>query len=113
MQNRKWILPGVVGAILGVAAAAGYATVGGWMSPTAAGRMADERATAAVVSALTPICVAQAKGDPDMDAKMAELKAAGWYGRPDLVMQDGWATMPGAAKPNKAVADACVDKLGI
>ncbi len=113
MQNQKLILSSIVGAVVGIAVVVGYAMAGGWMSPAAADKMASEQASAAVVAALTPICVAQAKSDPDIDAKLAELKASGWYGRPDLVMQDGWATMPGTTTPNAAVADACAGQLGI
>lgn len=113
MKNSKWILPGVVGLAVGVAAAAGYVMTTGWVSAAAADRMAEQRATTAVVSALTPICVAQAQNDPDMEAKLAKLKASGWYGRTELMMADGWATMPGTAKPNAAVAEACIGKLGI
>jgi len=113
MPNQKLVLSGVAGAVVGIAAAVGFALAGGWMSPAAADRMAGEQASAAVLAALTPICVAQAKSDPDMDAKLEALKASGWYGRPELVMQGGWATMPGTTTPNAAVADACLGKLGI
>ena len=113
MTIVKWIVPGLAGIAIGVAATVAVGSMAGLVSSAAAEKMASEKAAVAVVAALTPICIAQSRSDPDSEAKIAQLKAVGWYGRSKLIMQDGWATMPGSAEPDAAVANACAEKLGV
>ena len=47
-------------------------TWGGWLSGSGAERLADARADADTVAALTPICVAQFKRNPKADASLAD-----------------------------------------
>jgi hypothetical protein len=60
------------------------------------------------VAALAPICVSQAKADPNSAATLAKLKDTSSYDRSEMVMSVGWATMPGSKEPNRAVANACM-----
>jgi hypothetical protein len=85
---------------------------GGWVTGGTAETLAVGRADAAVVSALTPICVAQFQKGPDAAAKLAALKEVKSWEQSDYVGKSGWATMPGStAEPNRDVATACAEKL--
>jgi hypothetical protein len=83
----------------------------GWTTARSAERMANDRAEAAVVTALVPFCVANAEHDAD-PAKLVKFKAEeSSYSRSQLVADSGWATMPGTSEPDRALASACSDKL--
>jgi hypothetical protein len=88
---------------------------GGWVTGAKAKTLAGDRAEAAVVSALAPICVAQFRKSTDPAASLAALKGADGWAQGDYVVKRGWATMPGnAAAPNFNVARACaaaIDKI--
>ncbi|MCC6716356.1 MAG: hypothetical protein IT555_00575 [Acetobacteraceae bacterium] len=87
-------------------------SVFGWSTGGAANRMADERASAAVVSAMVPFCVAKAKADAD-PAHMAKLKGeTSSYTRADIVRSSGWATLAGMTSPDYNLSSACSEKLG-
>jgi hypothetical protein len=103
----KWVFVGlIIAAILvGVGFSKGYLVFGS----TAKAR-ATEQAQDAVVNATTPICVAQAMKDPQLNERMAVLKkyTAG-YDYVDLgeaLDKFGWSTMPGS---KTATADIAVD----
>ena len=110
--------PGIKPAIWGAAAGAiGMAIVGfswlGWTLGSTAEKMADARAEAATVVALTPVCVAMFEAQSDVKAKLAEFKkvSTSWDQR-SFIEKGGWATLPGSDTPNSAVADKCAEKLG-
>lgn len=81
------------------------------MSPGRAEQQASERAEAAVLDALTPICVANFQHDADREAKFAGLKEASSWSRDDYVIEQGWATMPGSDEPERGIAAACVNRI--
>lgn len=86
---------------------------GGWVTGGAAEKLAGERADAAMVSLLTPICVARFRASDKAPANLAALKEIkmSWE-QADYVGKGGWATMPGStAEPNRQVATACADAL--
>jgi hypothetical protein len=60
---------------------------------------------------LVPICLEQSRQEPAVTATLDELKAASSYQRRDLLMETGWATMPGSDDPDRNVASACMEKL--
>jgi pimeloyl-ACP methyl ester carboxylesterase len=84
---------------------------GGWVTGATAERMAADQARFEVVAALVPICVEQSKKDPQVAETLAQLKAASGYKRSGMLMEAGWATMPGSDDPNRQVATACMEKL--
>ena len=87
-------------------------TWGGWVSGSAAERMAAKRADAATVAALTPICVTQFQAGARAKASLAALKSANSWEQADYVRNGGWATMPGGkGEPSREVAAACADAL--
>ena len=112
MQKPEWLKSGVWGAVVGAVAltVVGF-SFGGWVTSAKAERMASERAKSEVVAALVPICVVQAQQDPQSEQRMASLRDAASYKRRDVVIDAGWATMPGQTAPDRAVASACLDRL--
>jgi hypothetical protein len=66
-----------------------------------------------VIAALTPICVAQFKSEPQAEqtSHLAALEKEPSWDRGDYVEKQGWATMPGGKAPNDAVAEACTSEL--
>ena len=112
MNSPEWLKPGLTGAAAGAAALAivGF-TWGGWMTGGTAKAMASTQARMEVVAALVPICLERSKQDPSATETLAKIKAASKYKRNQMVMNTGWATMPGSGDPNRGVATACLDKL--
>lgn len=113
MNTPDWLNPGLKGAAVGAAVLAivGF-TWGGWVTSGTAKEMASDQAQLEVVAALMPICIEQSKQDPQADATLAKMKAAGYFERGEILMKAGWATMPGSSDPNRTVATACLEMLG-
>ncbi|GEO18473.1 hypothetical protein [Microvirga aerophila] len=112
MQTPDWLKPGLYGAACGAAALAviGFSW-GGWVTGGTARTMAADQSKAGVVTALSLICVDQAKRDPQLAERVVAIKTASSWNRGDLVMKNGWATMPGTAEGNSQVAKDCADKI--
>jgi hypothetical protein len=108
-QKIKTVLLSAIGGAIvwWIVLAAGW----GWMSSASAEKRASERAQAAVLEALTPICVANFQHDADREAKLVALKEASTWLRGDYVVQQGWATMPGSDTPDRGIAAACVSRI--
>jgi hypothetical protein len=112
MNAPEWLKPAAYGAVVGaVALAIAGFSWGGWVTGGTADKMAAEKARYEVVAALVPVCLEQSKQDPRMAETLAELKAASSYKRSGMIMDAGWATMPGTDDPDRAVATACMAKL--
>ncbi len=113
MDIGQSIKPTLLGAAIGAVAVAaiGFSALD-WRLGSSAERMADERADAAIVSVLTPICVERFQQQSDYPAKLAELKNAAVWTRRTLIEKAGWATLPGTDKTHSLVAKACAEKLG-
>jgi hypothetical protein len=112
MQAPEWLRPGLYGAACGAIALAvvGFSW-GGWVTDVKARQMAAEQGRTDVVAALS-ICVDQSSRDPQLVERVAAIKAASSWTRGDLVMKNGWATMPGTTEANRQVALSCADKVG-
>jgi dienelactone hydrolase len=112
MKSPEWLKPGIYGACIGATAIAivGFSW-GGWMTGGTAEKMASDQARLEVVAALVPICVEQSNQDPQVVETLAELKGASSYQRNNMLMEAGWATMPGSTDPNRQVATACMAAL--
>src|SRR5271156_1081759 len=112
------IHPGFKPALWGAAVGAvGIAIVGfsalGWTLDSTAERMANERAEVAVVAALAPICVAKFEAQADASKKLVEFKKVSTsWDQSSFIENGGWATMPGSATPNSAVAPSWAEKHG-
>lgn len=112
MNIPEWVKPGLYGAASGAIAVAiiGFSW-GGWMTGGAAVKMANSEAQKEVVAVLAPICVEQSKLDPQAATTLAKLKDTATYKRRDMLMETGWATMPGSTTADRKVASACLDTL--
>jgi len=101
--------PAFWGAVVG---AIGLAIVGfnfgGWHTASGTADIASNAADAAVVKALTPICVEtfQAKATPE---QWASFKAKAGYDRNDIVTKV--VTIPGEHSMDYSLASACADAL--
>jgi alpha/beta superfamily hydrolase len=85
---------------------------GGWVTGAKAEQLADARADAAMVSALSPICVTQFQASPKARASLVALKATNTWQQAEYVSKGGWATMPGSkSEPIREVAAACAEAL--
>ena len=110
----QWIKPGIFGAIVGAIALAivGFTSLG-WVGANTAESMAVERADAAVVEALVPVCVTRAKMDAETGPLLQELAGKTSKGdRRSFVEKAGWAKMPGDESSNRNLAEACAQALG-
>jgi len=83
----------------------------GWKTSGTAEQLAQDRAEAAVVSAMVPFCVAKAQHDPDHATFTKFETEQSSYSRSDLVMKAGWATVGSNTSPDNALARACSEKL--
>jgi hypothetical protein len=115
MRSMKFppsLKPGIWGVVIGAAAISvlGF-TIFGWTLGGTAERMAKERAQTAVVDVLAPICVERFQQQADAPAKLTEFNKASSWDRRSIIEKGGWATAPGTATPNSAVATACAERL--
>lgn len=112
MKLPNSLKPGIFGAVIGAVALStvGFAW-GGWVTGGTAEKMVSKQARQDVVAALVPICVEQSNQDPQAAETLARLKDTSSYQRSNLLMETGWATMPGSSKPDRDVARACMGAL--
>ena len=108
--SRNRLLQGIaVGAFSSMAIGFSW---GGWMTGGAADGLATVRANAAVVAALTPICVDKLLQNSDAKAHLAALrKISSNFEQGDYLQKGGWATRPGATSPDYRLGWACAEKL--
>jgi hypothetical protein len=113
MKIHPGVKPAVWGAVVGAVA---FAVVGfsslGWTLGSTAEKLATQRAEAAVVAVLTPICVEKFQQQTDAAAKLVAFNKISSWDRRSLIEKGGWANVPGIEKPNSAVVSACAEKLG-
>ncbi len=109
-ESRTRLLQGI--AIGAVAAMVIGFSWGGWMTDSAANKLAADRADTAVVAALTPICVEKFLQNSDAKANLAVLqKISTRWEQGDYLQKGGWATQPGATSSDYHLARACAEKL--
>ena len=92
---------GMVGGAI-VAAIVGFSW-GGWVTGGRAETDATQRANAAVVVALAPVCVERFQRATDVSANLAALKKVDTWSQGDFIEKGGWATAPGS-KPTDQVS---------
>jgi hypothetical protein len=84
---------------------------GGWVTGGTARDMTQRSSTAAVVAALSPICVDKFQRSNEAVANMTELKKVSSYQQGSFIEKGGWATLPGSDRANSSVAEACATML--
>ncbi|WP_319566945.1 hypothetical protein [Cohaesibacter marisflavi] len=112
MKSPEWLKPGLYGAVIGAVCVSvvGFSW-GGWMTASASNKMAMSMAHDDVIAALVPVCLDQSEKDLNRQATLTKVNSASSYNRRDVVMDSGWATVPGAEKPNRDLAQACLIAL--
>jgi hypothetical protein len=102
----------VQGALLGVLATTviGF-NWGGWTLESTARQMAAQKTTAALVAILGPMCADKFRGVPEARVNMTELKKVSTWMQDSYIQKGGWATFPGMAGPDIAVAQECAKLL--
>ena len=83
----------------------------GWMTAGSAEKEAVERAEAAVLDALAPLCVAMFNQDGEKETKLEALEKANAWERDDFVMKQGWVITPTGGKPDLRVARECASRI--
>lgn len=113
MDMPAQLKPALWGAFAG---AVGLAIVGfswgGWVTAGTAEREAKQRASAATIAALAPICVDKFRQQANAAQSLAELKAISSWEQGAFVQKQGWAIMPGSTTSDSSVAKACADLIG-
>jgi hypothetical protein len=84
---------------------------GGWVTGGTAKDMTQKSSTAAVIAALSPICVDKFQHSAEASANMTELKKVSSYQQGSFIEKGGWATLPGSDSANSSVAQACANML--
>src|SRR2546428_7672624 len=107
-----WLKPAVWGVIGGSLATmiVGFSWMG-WVGGGAAERMAVERASSAVIVALTPSCVASFMKQPNAAAKLAAFQKIDSWRQRQLGDTGGWATPRGDKSLHSGLANACAEQL--
>lgn len=77
---------------------------GGWVTGGRADTDATQRANAAVVAALAPVCVERFQRATDVAANLAALKKTDSWSQGEFVEKGGWAMTPGE-KPYEQVSE--------
>lgn len=82
---------------------------GGWVTGGTAEADAAQRANAAVIVALAPLCVDKFQHAAELSTNLAALKKIDSWSQGEFVEKGGWATLPGKNSPElvSAVAKAC------
>ena len=84
---------------------------GGWVTGGTAKEMVQRSTSAAVVTALSPICVDKFKHSAEAANNLIELKKVSSFQQGSFIEKGGWATLPGNDNANSAVARACAEML--
>lgn len=112
MNKPTWLKSFTVGTVIGAVAISTYGfAFAGWVTEQKASIEAGNQARAAVAKALVPICVEKAMNDENRASVIAALRDAQLYEQKQIVLDAGWATVPGPDGPENAVAEACLEVL--
>jgi hypothetical protein len=84
---------------------------GGWTLGSTARETAVKQTSAALVAVLAPICADKFKSATRATQNMAEFKKVNSWQQDSFIQQGGWATFPGLAGPDLAIAQACANIL--
>jgi hypothetical protein len=84
---------------------------GGWTLESTAKQLSEKHASAALVAVLAPMCADKFKGASDAAVNMTEFKKVSSWMQDSYIQKGGWATFPGMAAPDLAIAQACAKLL--
>jgi len=80
---------------------------GGWTLESTARQIAVKDTSAALVAVLAPMCADKFRTASDAALVMAEFKKVNSWQQDSYIQKGGWATFPGMASPDLAIAQAC------
>jgi len=80
---------------------------GGWTLESTARQTAVKDTSAALVAILAPMCADKFRTASDAPVLMAEFKKVSSWQQDSYIQKGGWATFPGMASPDLAIAQAC------
>lgn len=105
--ETKPVLWGVAGGAVALAIV-GFSW-GGWITGSKAEAAASQRANAAVVGVLAPVCVEKFKLAGDTSANLVALKKVDSWSQGEFIEKGGWAKVGGTNPPDQvsAVARKC------
>jgi hypothetical protein len=83
----------------------------GWTSAGSGEQQAVERARAAMLDVLTPICVERFNQDAENKVKFKALQETSSWNQADYVAKQGWATMAGSQVSENQLAKACASQI--
>jgi hypothetical protein len=86
-------------------------TWGGWVTGSAAGRMAAQAATDARADLAAAVCVSRFEAGSDAATNLATLKASDSWNRGEYLEKGGWATLAGMKEPVDGAANLCAQRL--
>ncbi|HYX63242.1 MAG TPA: hypothetical protein VE935_03370 [Burkholderiales bacterium] len=92
-------------------AAAGFAA-GHWLRGEMTQVAAEEAAREARMELAAAVCADDFMDQSDASTALAKLAALHWDKRAEILVREGWATMPDRGRPDKAAARLCAAKLG-
>ena len=84
---------------------------GGWLTQSAATRVADAAATQARTQLAAAYCVRKFDSAPDAAAQLATLKKTESWQRDEFIDKGGWTKVLGQDKPVDGAADLCAQQL--
>lgn len=85
---------------------------GGWALGSTVEKKVSEATEVTLVAALAPICAERFQNAAEEDENLiVELTAVSSWQRNNHLKAAGWATFPGGAEPDSAVATACAALL--
>ncbi len=83
----------------------------GWVPGSTSATSGNVQSAASVVTALTVVCAAQFRADPNAAQNLEKLKETSSFEQGPYIEKGGWATMPGADAPVTGVAKGCANAL--
>ena len=86
---------------------------GGWWTQGGARQMAEKSTSAALVAVLAPMCADKFRHGADATQNMVEFKKVSTWQQDSYIQKGGWATFPGMASHDLAIAQACAKLLTI
>ena len=113
MNNLKeffWYYAAAFAAGVIVTVVLGFAW-GGWYTAGGADKLAKDRSATAVVSALAPVCLANAQRDEAMAEKIAVIQAESTFRRNAAIIDTGWVDSTLARDVQRELASSCLDLL--
>jgi hypothetical protein len=112
MSKYSGTMKMVAGAVIGgIATLIMGFTSGAWIMSSKAEMMAESRASAAIVTVLTPMCLANFQKAGDATVQRTALRDAPEWKRKLLVEEAGWDKVFDESSPQSGLSAACAEAI--